>query len=441
MRNFTEGPLARQLAVFSLPIVLTNLLQVSMHLISGLWVGNLLGSHAFAAVTISTILIMMVLAFVMGVNQATLTIFGQLKGKGDSAAIRGYLSAFVIILGLLALGISVAGFVFANPLLALLNTPDAILDDARLYLQINFAATLLLVGYNFISTVLRAFGDSRTPLYFVILSTLVLALLSPLFIGFFNWGIAGAALAMLVSQAAAFIYGLIHLYRLFPGQRLHLRLPQRSEVSTILRLGVPSGAQMLVIHAGTAAILTLVNSLGADAVAGFGVAQRLDHIILLPAIGLGMAVTTMAAQNIGAQNWQRVRHITGLGLVYCTSIMLLMASMLYFWAEPLILLFIQDKASVAFGVDYLKTIAFFYPFIGLNFVFNSVVRGAGAMFQVLALNIVSLWLLRVPLAYWATANYGDQGVALGIGISFVLSAGFSFAYYWLGKWREKKLFR
>lgn len=441
MKNFTEGSIARHLGKFSLPIVITSLLQVSIQLINGLWVGNLLGSGAFGAVTVGTILMMVVLAFVMGVNQATLTIFAQLRGRGDTAAIHAYLSTFVIILVLLSALIGMAGYVFADALLALLNTPPAIIDEARVYLQITFAGTLLLVGYNFISTVLRAFGDSRTPLYFVLLATLLITLLSPLFIGVFQWGIAGAASAVIAAQGGAFLYSLVHLARKFPRHGLRLRLPQWLEVQTILRLGIPSGAQMVVIHAGTTVILSLVNSLGAHAVAGFGAAQRLDHLILLPAVALGTAVTAMAGQNIGAQQWPRVAQITRAGIIYNTSIMLLLASVLFIWAQPLVRLFIQDEASVAFGTQYLKTIAFFYPFIGLNFVFNSVVRGAGAMFQVLALNIISLWILRVPLAYWATSVYGDSGVALGIGLSFMLSAGFSFAYYRWGRWRDKRLFK
>ena len=416
-------------------------MQVSIHLINGLWVGNLLGSVAFGAVTVGTILMMVVLAFVMGLNQATLTVFAQLRGRGDVEAIRGYLSTFVILLGLLSAAIGIAGYVFADALLALLNTPAAIIDESRVYLQINFVGTLLLVGYNFVSTVLRAFGDSRTPLYFVLLATLLIALLSPLFIGVFEWGIAGAAYAVVAAQGGAFLYSLVHLARKFPRHGFRLQLPQWVEVQTILGLGIPSGAQMVVIHAGTTVILSLVNSLGAHAVAGFGAAQRLDHLILLPAVALGTAVTAMAGQNIGAGHWSRITQITRAGILYNTSIMLVLASVLFIWAEPLVRLFIQDEASVAFGTRYLKTIAFFYPFLGLNFVFNSVVRGAGAMFQVLALNIISLWILRVPLAYWATSVYGETGVALGIGFSFMLSAGFSFAYYRWGNWRSKRLFK
>lgn len=419
----------------------TSLLQVSIQLINGLWVGNLLGSAAFGAVTVGTILMMVVLAFVMGVNQATLTIFAQLRGRSDAEAIRAYLSTFVLLLVLISVVIGWSGFAFAEGLLRLLNTPPAIIDEARIYLQITFMGTLLLVGYNFISTVLRAFGDSRTPLYFVLLATVLITLLSPLFMGVFKWGISGAALAFVAAQGGAFLYSLVHLLRKYPGHGFRLQLPRWAEVQTILRLGVPSGLQMVVIHAGTTVILSLVNSLGAHAVAGFGAAQRLDHLILLPAVAVGTAVTAMAGQNIGAGHWPRIAQITRAGVIYTTSIMLALAAVLYVWAQPLVMLFIQEEASVAFGTRYLQTIAFFYPFIGLNFVFNSVVRGAGAMFAVLALNIISLWILRVPLAYGATALFGDSGVALGIGISFVISALFSLGYYRWGGWRSRVLFK
>src|SRR5699024_8451648 len=160
----------------------TNLLQGSMQLVNGLWVGNLLGSEAFAAVTISTTILMFVLAFVIGLNNATLTIFAQLRGAGDQSAVKAYLAAFVVLLVALSAIIGSAGYLFAEPLLGLFNTSPTIMEAAESYLRINFIATLFLVGYNFVGTLLRAFGDSRTPLYFVLLATVLAGLLGPFFI-------------------------------------------------------------------------------------------------------------------------------------------------------------------------------------------------------------------------------------------------------------------
>ncbi|HLS68190.1 MAG TPA: MATE family efflux transporter [Kiloniellales bacterium] len=439
--DFTTGSIPRKLLLFSLPILAANLLQGSMQLINGLWVGNLLGSDAFAAVTVSTAVMMIVLAFVLGLNNATLTIFAQLLGAGDRAGINAYLGAFALLLIGLSAIIGTAGYLFAEWLLLLFNTPPPILAAARIYLQINFLGTLFLVGHNFVGTMLRAFGDSRTPLYFVLLATVLAAILAPFLISGLGLGVPGAAWAMVLAQAAAFVYALIYLLRRPERYPLRPRWPELAQFRTILELGIPSGAQMIVIYAGSAVILSLVNAYGEAVVAGFGAAQRLDSIILLPAVALGMAVNAMAAQNIGAGQWPRVAGITRCGVLFNVGIMATIAGVLLVAAEPLVRLFIRDQASVEFGVSYLRTIALFYPLLGLNFIFNGVVRGAGAMFQVLVLNIISLWILRVPLAYWLSSIYGAWGIALGIGISFFLSSLFSFAYYRWGGWREKVLFR
>ena len=439
-KSFTTGSVSRQLATFSFPILLANLLQASMQVINSLWVGNLLGSGAFAVVTIGATVMTVVLAFVLGINNATLTIFGQLRGAKDPQKTTDYLSAFIIILTVLSVAISVVGFFFVEWLLGLMNTPLSIVDETKVYLRINFVGTIFLVGYNFIGTTLRAFGDSKTPLYFVLLATVLAAILDPLFIAGFGLGVAGAAYATVLAQSLAFVYGIVYLSRRFKNHSFRLQPLKWRESKTILELGIPSGIQMVVIYAGLTVILSLVNSLGEAAVAGFGAAQRLDSIILLPALSLGTAVNTMAAQNIGAQQWDRVGQISKIGVIYNLVVMISIAVILFVWAEPLVKLFVREQASVSFGITYLKTIACFYPFIGLNFILNAVVRGAGAMFQVLVLNIISLWLLRIPLAYWATSLYGDSGVALGIGISFFISSLFSIAYYRYGGWRNKELF-
>lgn len=439
-KNFTEGAIPKTLLLFSLPILLANLLQASILIINALWVGNLLGSEAFAAITVGTTVIVVVLGFVLGVNNATLTIFAQLKGGNQQTAINDYLSAFCIVLVGLSLLIGSLGYIFAEKILLLLNTPASIMEPAKAFLKINFLGTAFLVGYNFIGTLLRAFGDSKTPLYFVLLAMILTTLLDPLFIAVFDMGVAGSAYATVLAQTTAFIYSLFYLARRSQFKTFKFQWPKWIEIKTIMQLGVPAGMQMVVIYAGMTVILSLVNTFGDQVVSGFGVAQRLDNIILLPAIALGTAVNAMAAQNIGVKKWQRVGQIAKVGVLFNLSIMALLAVFLFLFAEPLVRLFISDAASVEFGVSYLKTIAIFYPFIGLNFIFNGVVRSSGAMLQVLILNIISLWILRVPLAYWMTAILGESGIALGIGISFFISCLFSIAYYHYGGWKNKKLF-
>lgn len=438
-KDFTQGPVYRQLYLFSLPIVVTNFLQMLLPLISSLWVGNLLGSAAFGAITISITVMTVVLAFVIGMNNATLTIFAQLKGRNEHGEIRSYLSAFIILLLVLSLATAVSGYIFVKPLLHLLNAPEAILDITTQYLRISFLGVVFLTGYNFIGTVLRAFGDSKTQLHFVLVATVANAALAPVLIIALGMSVTGAAYATVIAQGAAFLYSLLWVARRFRHHTFRLQPPRLSQVRNILNLGIPSGVQMIVIYTGMTVILSIVNAFGEQIVAGFGAAQRLDTIILMPAVALGVAVNAMAAQNIGIQQWDRVARITKAGIAYNLGIMLAIAAVLYTFSEPLVRLFLQDPDSVAFGASYLRTIALFYPIIGLNFIFNGVVRGAGAMLQVLVLNIISLWILRVPLTWLATSLYEERGIALGIGISFLISCLFSAAYYRWGGWRKKQL--
>lgn len=437
--DFTTGKVTKQIWLFSLPIMLTNLLQVSFQFIDSLWVGNLIGANALGAVAISGTVIFTVLSFIIGLNNAALTILSQQKGKGNDDGLKSYLNTFVVIQTLLSLLLGVIGFVFAKDILTLLSTPSSMIDDATLYLQINFIGIFFLFGYNFISTVLRSIGNSKTPIIYVMIAVGLNALLDPLFISIMDLGIAGAAYATIVSQGIAFLYG---VYDTLNRKLVPFTVPTRPdmrEILTILKLGIPSGLQMMVISAGVMAIMSVVNSFGADVVAGFGAAQRLDSLIMLPAMALGTAVNSMAGQNIGADKWGRVHQIATYGVIINFLMILSISTFIYFLAKPAINLFIEEEGALQFGAKYLAFIAFFYPFLGINFILNGVVRASGAMFQVLVLNIISFWILRYPLTYFCSWLLGENGIAIGMGISFMVSSVIAFGYYKLGKWDEKEV--
>jgi len=439
--DFSEGNIVKQLFFFSAPIVITNLLQVSYQFIDSLWVGNLIGADALGAVALSGPIIFTVLSFVIGLNNAALTILSQQKGKGSEAGLQRYLNAFVVLLTGISIVLGVAGYVLAEPILRILGTPESMVNMAISYLQINFIGILFLFGYNFIGTVFRSVGDSKTPLYFVLIAVILNAMLDPIFITVFGLGLEGAAYATIVSQGMAFAIGLFYSIRkkLVPFAKPHR--PTYQEVADILKLGIPAGLQMSVISAGIMAIMSVVTSFGPAVVAGYGAAQRLDSLIMLPAQALGTAVNSMAGQNIGAGKWDRVHRITLYGFIYNLIVMLILAlAIVLFAADYGIRLFITESDAARFGTDYLKMIAFFYPFLGVNFILNGTVRAAGAMFQVLILNIVSFWILRYPITYYLSDLLGEKGIALGMGVSFVISSIIAFLYYRYGKWRKAELF-
>lgn len=438
--DFTEGRIVKQLIVFSGPIMLTNLLQTSYQLVDSLWIGNLLGATALGSVAIASAIVFTVLSFVIGLNNAALTILSQQKGREDMEGLKRYLNAFVVILTVMALLLSFFGYIFSESLLNLLGTPDNMMVSAKAYLQINFIGILFLFGYNFISTVLRALGDSKTPLRFVVVAVGLNIVLDPLFIAVFDLGIKGAAYATILAQGSAFVYGLIHVLRYKLAPFSIPSLPKIGEIGLILNLGIPSGLQMAVISAGSAAIMSVVTVFGGHAVGGFGAAQRLDSLIMLPANALGTAVSSMAGQNIGVKNWKRISSITKSGLIYNFAVMVSIGLVVIYFAEFGVSLFIQEPEAVEFGTQYLQIMALCFPFLGINFILNGIVRAAGAMYQVLILNIISFWVLRYPLTALFSSLYGEIGIALGMGASFIVSSVVASLYYRFGKWREKELF-
>lgn len=187
--------------------------------------------------------------------------------------------------------------------------------------------------------------------------------------------------------------------------------------------------------------MSVVTVFGSGVVAGFSSAQRLDSLLMLPAHALSTAVSSMAGQNIGVKNWKRVSDISKYGILYNFSVMLLIGIIVAFFAEYGVELFIREEEAVEFGTKYLQIIALCYPFLGINFILNGIVRAAGAMYQVLVLNIISFWVLRYPFTALFAMKFGEIGIAIGMGLSFMISSLFAILYYRFGKWREKELFR
>ncbi|SDH42648.1 putative efflux protein, MATE family [Alteribacillus persepolensis] len=438
--DFTEGSIMKKMIFFATPIFLGNLLQSSYQIIDSLWVGNLIGADALGAVTISSAIIFTILSFIIGINSATLTVLSQRTGANDSEGLRMSLNAFVFVLSTLAVFLGVAGFILSPYILAWMGTPDSIMPMALSYLRINFVGIVFLFGYNFIGTVLRAVGDSKTPLRFIFLAVVLNTVLDPVFISVFDYGMQGAAYATVISQGSAFLFGIVYSI-LKKGLPFTVPTPPPlQEFKRIFKLGLPSGLSMVAISGGVLAIMTVVTSFGETVVAGYGAAQRIDSVIMLPATTLGSAITSMTGQNIGADKWHRVSDIAKSGLLLIFGVSLTIGLFVFISSEWLIRMFVDDAATIAFGATYLQIIAFFYPFLGINFVLNGIVRSSGAMLQVLVLNIISFWVLRFPLAWLCSEWFGAHGIAIGIGISFIISSVFAVAYYHFGKWRHINIF-
>lgn len=438
--DFTQGPIAKKMLRFAGPIFLSNLLQTSYQFADSLWVGNLLGAEALAALSVAAPITFAVLSFMIGINATTLTILSQHRGQNDEEGIRKSLNAFVVILGLLSLALGSAGFAGAELLLRTVGAPEEIRPLAETYLRINFAGLIFLLGYNFVATALRALGDSKTPLLFITAAVALNVALDPLLIAGFGLGIAGAAYATVAAQGAAFVYGVAYAIAKGRVPFTRPRWPEGRYARAVLRLGLPGGLQMVAISSGMVVIMSVVNSFGSAVVAGFGAAQRIESIIMMPAQTLGAAVTSMAGQNIGAGRWGRVTAIAAAALGLIAVCSLILSTTVFLFSRPLVQMFVSDAATVAFGASYLKLTAYFYGFLGVNFVLNGIVRSSGAMFQVLALNIVSFWILRFPLVLLASRLFGEVGIAYGYSASLTVSSLIAASYYLFGNWRKARIY-
>lgn len=435
-QDFTTGSIPKKMLLFSGPFFAANILQTSYQFIDSIWVGQLLGPAGLGAISISGFVIFTVLSFIIGINSASMSVLSQQKGKNDEEELKKSLNAFVVVLFIMSVFLGIVGFFISDWILTVLNTPESIHQMAKDYLQILFLGIVFMFGYNFISTVLRSLGDSKTPVRFVLVSVILNAILDPLFIWGFDLGIKGAAYATIISQGLAFFYGLI--YSLFKANVPFTkpRWPELVYIKTIMKLGIPAGFQMMVISGGMMAIISIVTPFGEQVVAGYGAARQINQLIMIPAFTLGSVVQSMAGQNIGADKWERVNDIAKNGILMILLIMFSISLLLFFAGGLLVNIFVTDQPTIEFGQVYLKSAAFFYPFLGMMFIYNGIIRASGAMFHVLVLNIISFWVIRYPLTLWFANMFGENGIAFGIGISFFLAWLVVLVYYKKGNWKR-----
>lgn len=444
-RDLTEGNVFKHLLYFSFPLLIGNVIQSLNQLIDAFWVGRFVGPHGLAAVAVSGPVVFVLLAFVFGFVIATSTMVAQYKGAKDDEALQKTIDSSNKSLALAALfftGVTIACTPF---ILTLLQTPPEIFDMAQQYLMIIFSGLFFLGGYNYLSAILRGVGDSKTPLYFLIIAVVLNIILDPiLIIGLGpvpELGVAGAALATVISQGVAFMLGLIYIKRKDLGFKMSFLKAKITSfyLTKMIKMGIPAGMQQVIVSTAVVAVLGAINMQGADVVAGFGTAQRLDAFIFLPAMSLGLAVSAMVGQNIGAGKWDRVPQIVRSGIFLSFAITGVLCTLLFIFREQALAVFTDDPNVIYEGANYLKIVVFtFIPF-SFMFIITGVLRGAGDMMWGLILTAVSLWVIRVPLVYILAIPYGVDGIWYGMAASFVLAYVVAGAYYLTGNWKKKAI--
>lgn len=447
--SLTEGPIARTLLLFSLPILGANVLQSLNASINMIWIGHYLGEAALTASSNANLMLFFLLGLVFGISMANTLLVGQAIGAKDidqAKRVIGTSIGFYIVLSLL---VTVLGYRFTPQILTAMRTPPDALPFAVAYMRIIFLALPSMYFYGFLMMTLRGAGDSRTPFLFMLLSVGLDIALNPLLIfgigPFPALGIAGSATATLIAQTVALLALVFHLYRrkhflCLHRQELRYLRPDLAIVRALITKGLPMGLQMVVISLSALVMIGLVNTYGSQTTAAYGAAQQLWTYIQMPSLAIGMAVSAMAAQNVGARRWDRIFHITMAGLGYNLLLTGSLVAIVYLFNRGALSLFLPgDGAAIAIAQHLNAIVVWSFLFFGLTFVLFGVVRSTGAVVPPLVMLIISLLLVRIPFAWLMRGQMGADAVWWSFPLGSLVSVLLAASYYRWGGWRKARL--
>ena len=400
----TEGPIARQLISFALPLLLGNLFQQLYNAADSLIVGNFLGSNALAAVSSSSSLIQLFIGFFNGLAMGAGVVISRHYGARDIPRVQK--AIHTMLAGGLVVGcfMTVFGALLSPVLLRLMGTPESVLPQSIAYFRTYFFGSLAFVMYNICMGILQAVGDSRHPLYYLIVSSIVNVVLDLLFVGVFGWGVASAAAATAISQVVSMLLCLYRLMHSDRDYRVNLRnlcfdLPA---LRSILSNGVPSGVANCIISFANVVVQSNINAFGAAAMAGCGAHSRIEGFAFLPVTCFNMALTTFVSQNLGANRPDRARKGIRIGILCSAGIAEAVALLITIFSPHLIGLFDSNPEVIAYGVMHQRTITPFFFLAAYTHAIAASLRGAGKA-SVSMLGMVICWcVIRVPYVTLAT---------------------------------------
>ena len=443
MKDLTTGKPARLIFNFAMPMLLGNIFQQSYNIVDTIIVGNFLGKEALAAVGASFPIIFTLISLIVGVASGGTIVIAQYFGARDLENVRKTIQTLYIFLFITAIILSVIGIFFAEAVLRLIRLPEEVMPEATLYLTIYMTGLVGFFGFNGTSAILSGLGDSKTPLYFLMISTVFNIGLDLLFILVFKWGIAGAAIATVISQGGAFLTAMIYLNRYH--RIISFRFREYRFYNDIFRqtihIGLPTGIQHTFVSLGMMALMSIVNTFGTDVIAGYSVAGRIDSLVTLPAMIFSAALATFVGQNLGAGKIERVRTGLMATIFMSTCVSVLLTLVVIFLKNYLIRLFTDDPEVIRIGAEYLVIVSTSYLIITLMFKLNGVLRGAGATLIPMFITLCSIWLIRIPLAWFFSGRIGETGIWWSIPAGWMVGLVLTWIYYLSGRWRSKVIIR
>ncbi|WP_455556521.1 MATE family efflux transporter [Comamonas sp.] len=448
-RDLTQGPIASTLLVFALPILAGNVLQSLNGSVNAMWVGKYLGEAALTATANANNIMFLLIGLVFGVGMAATILIAQSMGAKNLTQARVVMGSSATFFGGVSILVAVVGYPLSRHILQWMGTPETALPLAESYLRVIFLAMPLLYLFAFVSAILRGAGDTRTPFFFLLLVVVLDVILNPLLIfglgPFPQMGITGAATATLISNAISFVAMLLWLYRrkhpLWIGSHeLHFFQPRTAIIKALIVKGLPMGAQMVMISLAMLMVMTMVNSYGVETSSAYGAALQLWTYVQMPAMAIGAACSSMAAQNVGAGRWARVDGTARAGVLCNVLLTGALIAPMVLLDRQVLGLFLPTGSEALETARHLNHIAVgSFVFFGVTFVISGVVRSTGAVIPPLIILGLALWGVRVPVAHLLQPWLGMDAIWWSFPASSICAMLMSLGYYRWGRWREARM--
>ncbi len=439
MKELTSGPEARLIFRFAIPMLIGNVLQQLYNVVDSIIVGRFLGKEALAAVGASFPIFYALIAFVIGIGSGATVIISQYFGARDYPKVRLAIGTIYIFVFLASLVLTMGGIIFSRQIFMLLKVGEDVMPQAIQYFNIYMLGMVVFFGFNSTASILRGMGDSKTPLLFLTISTITNIVLDIVFIVVFEWGIAGAAYATIVSQGLAFIIAVVYL-----NSKQHLI---RFSLDTLkfdarifrqsLRIGLPTGFQQTFVALGMMALIRIINNFDTSVLAAYTAASRIDALASMPAMNLASALAAFVGQNLGAGQIIRIQKGLKATLYMSAGISVAVTALVIFFGKPLISLFNTDPEVIGYGHQYLIIVSSFYLIFSTMFIMHGILRGAGDTLIPMFITLISLWVVRIPLALLFSHYLGVAGIWWSIPAGWSIGLLGTFVYYKLGYWKNK----
>lgn len=375
----TEGSIRRKLILFALNIFLGNLFQQLYNTADSIIVGNFLGHNALAAVSSSGNLIFLTVGLFVGISMGAGVVISNFVGAKNKEQVSLAVHSTIALGIVSSVILTVVGVIFAPPVLRLMNTPESVLPNSIIYFRVYFAGSFGFIMYNTFVGILRAAGDSKHPLYYLIVSSILNIILDIVLIAGFGMGVGGAAFATAISQLFSAALAFHRLRKINADYKIELRKIKFDKMMTrkIIQYGIPSGLQNSVMSLSNVVIQSYINTFGEFAMAGIGAYTKIEGFIFIPITSFGMAITTFVGQNIGAREYDRVKKGIRFGLACIAASCIVLGIIMLVFAEPLIGLFDRTPEVVASGVARAHVVCLFYTLCGFTHFIAAVMRGSG----------------------------------------------------------------